>query len=482
MNSYLFYDIETTGLNAAFDQILQFAAIRTDMTLKEVDRYCIDIRLRPDVVPSPLAFLTHGIDATNDDSRICEFEAVTDIHRLVNEPGTINIGYNSLRFDDEFLRFSFYRNLLPPYTHQFDKGCSRMDLFPMVIIFCLYRPEVLEWPMVDGKLSLKLEHINSANRLAKGPSHDAMSDAEAACALARRLMSEKKMWDYLSGSFHKTTDVLRTDNIPPVFESADGDHRHAVMVSGDFGTGSMFQAPVLSLGNSIPYTNQTLWLRLDLPELTHTSDDNIDDNTWVVRKKMGEPGILLPPLPRYREKLGEARWSLALRNIEWLQSRPSLFREIVRFHRDFRYPPVPDLDADAALYEIGFFTKNDLNLCHRFHEGAIEERIRTLNRFPKKTLRELALRILLRNYHRRLPDELLPRFQTLMEKAAPQAEIHAMVDFRGNRRTTPRSALDEINKLKPSVDTHQILSLEKLENDIATRFPEHFSRASHQKG
>ncbi|MBW1941023.1 MAG: hypothetical protein JRI28_06590, partial [Deltaproteobacteria bacterium] len=38
MNTYLFYDLETTGLNKAFDQILQFAAIRTDMKLKETER------------------------------------------------------------------------------------------------------------------------------------------------------------------------------------------------------------------------------------------------------------------------------------------------------------------------------------------------------------------------------------------------------------------------------------------------------------
>jgi len=32
-SSYLFYDIETTGLNKAFDQVLSFAAIRYDQQL-----------------------------------------------------------------------------------------------------------------------------------------------------------------------------------------------------------------------------------------------------------------------------------------------------------------------------------------------------------------------------------------------------------------------------------------------------------------
>ena len=172
MTSYLFYDIETTGLNPAFDQILQFAAIRTDMTLKETDRIQLNVRLRPDVIPSPGAVLTHGIGATESDSGSCEFEAITQIHRWINTPGTISLGYNSLNFDDVFLRFSFYRNLLPPYTHQYDKGCSRMDLFPMTIVFWLYRPEVIKWPAIGDKVSLTLENINTANDFADGRSHN----------------------------------------------------------------------------------------------------------------------------------------------------------------------------------------------------------------------------------------------------------------------------------------------------------------------
>jgi exodeoxyribonuclease I len=34
-DTFLFYDTETSGLNRAFDQILEFAAIRTDLKLNE---------------------------------------------------------------------------------------------------------------------------------------------------------------------------------------------------------------------------------------------------------------------------------------------------------------------------------------------------------------------------------------------------------------------------------------------------------------
>ena len=57
--SFVFYDTETTGTEAPFDQILQFAAILTDDSFKELDRFEIRCRLHPHVVPAPMAmFIT----------------------------------------------------------------------------------------------------------------------------------------------------------------------------------------------------------------------------------------------------------------------------------------------------------------------------------------------------------------------------------------------------------------------------------------
>jgi exodeoxyribonuclease-1 len=133
--TYLFYDIETSGLNKAFDQVLQFAAIRTDTDLNEIERHEVDIRLSPDVIPSPGAVLTHQITPAATAKGVPEIEAISEIHRLFNQPGTISGGYNTLGFDDEFLRFSFYRNLLPPYTHQYENGCSRFYIFTLIPLY-----------------------------------------------------------------------------------------------------------------------------------------------------------------------------------------------------------------------------------------------------------------------------------------------------------------------------------------------------------
>ncbi|MCF8126094.1 MAG: exodeoxyribonuclease I, partial [Desulfotignum sp.] len=128
MKTYLFYDLETSGLNPAFDQVLTFAGIRTDTKLCEIDRTCLTIKLRKDIIPSPHAFVTHCLTPKFLEGGICEYEAARVLHQLFNTPGTISLGYNSLGFDDEFLRFLFYRNLLEPYSHQYANGCSRADI------------------------------------------------------------------------------------------------------------------------------------------------------------------------------------------------------------------------------------------------------------------------------------------------------------------------------------------------------------------
>lgn len=448
MSSYLFYDIETTGLNPAFDQILEFAAIRTDMTLKEIDRLVMSIRLRPDIIPSPKAFLTHGIGISEARSGLCEYEAITQIHKWFNKPGTISVGYNILDFDDVFLRFSFYRNLLPPYTHQYANGCMRLDLFPLTILYWLYRPEVLNWPDINGKTSLKLEHINAGNRLSIGPAHEALTDAKAALALGSRLIAQKDMWDYVSGYFHKTTDNLRMNKLPVAFKSPTGPHRKALMIGGEFGQSRQFQAPVLSIGSSIPYSNQTLWLRLDLEELKNTTADQIAESTWTVRKKSGESGLLLPPLERYWNRLSVERRRLADENLRWLDSNQDLFQEIISYHRNYRYPEIPDVDADASLYKVGFLSSPEQKLCRRFHEAAPKQKAEWINRFSGIEQQELATRVLYRNYPSHFSGKPPALFSRFVDRINPKSNEAALVDYKGERRTTPIAALSEIKQLR----------------------------------
>jgi len=177
----------------------------------------------------------------------------------MNQAGTVSLGYNTLGFDDEFLRFSFRRNLLPPYTHQFKNGCRRMDLFPMAVLYRLYKKEVITWPEIDGKPSLKLEHLNSANRMVSGRSHEAMVDVAATVELARRFYKKKKMWQYLEGYFDKETDAYRMQELPIAFQSGAGSQRRVrprAKLSGAGGIhrdfNSLFQSDLMAANGSAP--------------------------------------------------------------------------------------------------------------------------------------------------------------------------------------------------------------------------------------
>jgi exodeoxyribonuclease-1 len=468
VDTFLFYDLETSGLNRAFDQILEFAAIRTDLQLQEIERYRARIRLRPDVVPSPSAILVNRISTDRLLSGRPEYEAVGEIHAQLNRPGTTSIGYNSIGFDDEFLRFSFYRNLLPPYTHQFANRCRRMDLLPITLMYWLHRRTVLAWPEPNGKASLKLEDIGAANGLFTDPSHAAMADVEAALRLARILFRETKMWQYLDGCFRKDTDAQRVEELPVVLESPLGSHHLGLLVAGEFGTRHAFQAIVLSIGNSVPYPKQTLWLRLDLPNLQEARSDSVADATWVARKRYGEPGILLPPHERYTEQISAERRRLAEENLEWLRSHPDLFERIVLHHRHYRYPFIPELDPDAGLYQNGFFSRADEALCRKFHSVSVPGKMEITGRFGSREARILASRLLFRNYPGELPETFSAEPSEHMRRVRCGEPI---VDYTGNFRLTPQAALAETRRLKQShLDAGQMNLLEELARYISDRF------------
>ena len=115
-----------------------------------------------------------------------EHEFAAQIERAFAQPGTIGVGYNTIRFDDEVTRFLFWRNLIDPYAREWQNDCGRWDLLDVVRLCYALRPEGIEWPKKeDGKPSFKLEDLARANGLLHEAAHDALSDVRATIALAR---------------------------------------------------------------------------------------------------------------------------------------------------------------------------------------------------------------------------------------------------------------------------------------------------------
>ncbi len=462
--TYLFYDIETTGLNKCFDQILQFAAVRTDLELNELERHEIQIRLNPDVIPSPAALLTHRIGITEMQSGKLEIEALREIHGVMNVPGTLSLGYNSLGFDDEFLRFSFYRNLLSPYTHQYQNGCARADLYPTVVLYYLFKNDALEWPNYQGKITLKLEHLSTANQLTSGRAHHAMVDVNACVSLARKLKQHRNLWERALNYFDRKSDTQRAQQLSSVFKTELGSHTEAVLVNGNFGSDNFYQIPAIHLGIHRHYRNQSIWLALDRPELLSTTPDTIPTTTYAVRKRFGEPPFVLPVS---QHQLTSERIEQVAASKHWLQENPQLFQKIRDYHLNYTYPKIPNRDVDAALYDINFPTPHEEFLFQRFHLAPPAEKENIALTLPNPVRREQALRIMGRYYS----DHLSEENKKLYEEYVQHAQQKSLIDYRGKSSLTLPKVLEEIHHLENEA------SLDQQQKQLLLDFKTYLTRA-----
>lgn len=468
-NTYLFYDIESTGLNPCFDQVLQFAAIRTDMELNELERHEIRIKLNPDIIPAPMAMLTHMQSIEIMQQGVDELTGIQKIHALMNAPGTISLGYNTLGFDDEFLRFSFFRNLLPPYTHQYSQSCYRMDLYPIVTLFYLFKPDTLKWPTVDGRVSLKLDNINHLNGLAEGMAHDAMVDVRATLALAKLCKQDSAMWNYCLGYFKKETDQQRLNQLHYRIEINRQHYPLAYACYGRFGAGNNFVAPVIALGNHNVYKNQSLWLRLDLPKLQQCNGESIFDNTFVLKKKPAENILILPYHDRYHSLLSAERQQTTKENINWCTHSPELFQQIKKEHRAFTYPTVEHVDPDAALYQLPFSTREQQQLMQKFHDAKPNHKLSVLEQINCPVLLELGLRILAKHIPQLLDNHHREHFNDQVSRVFQST--HSIIDHKNQLKLNSKAALQEISELESKFDLHteKLQLLEELKGYILTK-------------
>ncbi|MCA1792305.1 MAG: exonuclease domain-containing protein [Desulfotignum sp.] len=467
MKTYLFFDLETSGLDPAFDQVLTFAGIRTDPQLREIDRTSLTIQMRKDIVPSPHAFITHCLYPEPLADGLCEYEAARILHALFNTKNTISVGYNSLGFDDEFLRFMFYRNLLDPYSHQYANGCSRADILPVTTLFKIFCEPVISWPRLEnGRSTLKLELIASENRFTtSGHAHEAMADVEALVALCRAFFGHADIWDYAMGFFDKSTDMFRTSAILPTCRVKDRIFRTAVMVSPVFGPDAGYLAPVLYIGDSIPYGNQQLWIRLD-QEQSMQIDPETGLYCWApIRKKPADQWIVLPCMDRFRKRISGQSRDIADAVLHAFQSDPHLFFATMEAHLAYAYPKIPDIDPDAALYQDGFFSPAEKKEIARFHVAGPFSRIESdkaatvLDTLQCPRIKTLGARILARNFNA----PALPEFEDHLHRlTAQQGQI---TGYRSDAKYTLSRAMEDLAKLRQNsakLDARQKAVLDRI--------------------
>jgi exodeoxyribonuclease I len=403
--SLYWYDLETSGIEARWDRIVQVAGMRTDLDLNPLgDEFCTYVALPDDVLPSPAASLVTGITPPlTVREGITEWQALSQLQKIFAQPQTCVAGFNSLRFDDEFIRFGFYRLLLDPYAREWQNGNSRWDIIDLVRATGALRRDGIEWPTNEEGLPVyNLELMTRANNLEHGNAHDAMSDVRATIALARLLKkAQPRLFQYY---FDQRSKKRSRSLLEPYGE------RVCLHVSGMYPRERYCAAPVVSIcrhptnANSIVVAD----LHQDIDSLLTWQPEEIGARLFEsghhARPPLKEVRVNRAPFLAGIEVLTDENWSRLGYDRKIIKERarrlraPGIAQKIARVYRNRTLDTAAD--ADAALYDA-FLQDRDRDRCASLQRALAQGEWLDLD-YEDARLKTLAPRLKARSFRKLL--------------------------------------------------------------------------------
>jgi exodeoxyribonuclease-1 len=422
-SSILWYDLETFGIDPKHDRIAQFACVRTDEKLEEIGEsqklYCKPSR---DYLPSPAACMVHGISPqTAFELGLDEYDFARRLLEEFSRPGTTAVGYNSINFDEEFIRHLLYRNLFDPYSREYAQGNSRWDIINLLRAAHDLKPEGIVWPRdEDGRPLFKLEALSKANGLDHSSAHDALSDIRATIDLARLVRSrQRRLYDWYFS--HRKRESLK----PLINLSA---RRMLLHTSAEYSSPKGCSTLIAPVGIDPANRNQLIAidLRFDPGELVLLSAEEIRARVFTKAGESDKPRVplsrirlnhcpFLAPLSVLSEeaetRLGLDR-KLCAERLAFIGSSPGLVDTLMKVF-DEPMPPPPSDEPELSLYSGGFIPETDRAKLERFHADLAErgkslEGLMELKRslFAAKFKDDRILRLAGRLFARNFPETL----------------------------------------------------------------------------
>lgn len=412
--TFIFYDYETFGADPMRDRAAQFACVRTDTDFNLLaDPQMFYCRPADDYLPQPEAVLITGITPQLAMQRgLCEADFAARIHGLFAHPGTCVVGYNNVRFDDEFTRHLFYRNFYDPYAWCWQQGNSRWDLLDVVRTCHALRPEGINWPKDSEDLpSFKLEALTAANNIAHQHAHDALADVYATIAVAKLIQARQpRLLHFLLR--HRTKQALislidmrarqplvhvsgmfgaKRSNISLIAPLAWHPENHNALICCDL-TADL--SPLLTL------QGEALRQRLFTPRAALQGELPIPIKLVHINKcPVLAPAAALRAEDALRLNIDLARCSA---NLQLLHNNPHLRSNAVEIFTDS--PPFTQQDdVDNQLYQ-GFFTEADRAAMIVIRQAKPEHLSALSITFADKRLAALLFRYRARNYPLTLDD------------------------------------------------------------------------------
>lgn len=464
--TFVWFDYETFGRSPTWDRLAQFAGLRTDLELRPVEApVVLHCRVPDDYLPDPGACRITGLSPASVADGLPEHRFVRRVLAELGAPGTVSVGYNSLRFDDEFTRFAAHRCFEDPYAHEWKDGASRWDLLDVVRLTRALRPDGIGWPVdADGRPTVKLGALAAANGIDHAHAHDAFSDVEATLGVARLLRARQpRLWDWCLGHRDRASVATLLDvRERPLL----------LLCAGTVPRERAHLAPVVPIA---PHPTDakgvvTLDLATDPDELAGLDVDALRHRAFARNDELAgatRVGLrvlrtnrcpVLAPFAALRagdaERLGLDRAGLTARRERLLRllEEPAFVRRLLDATARDWPAPAPDADVDGTLYTGEFLTRADRERLRARLDGPPDAPTRDRDGgdgggaegFDDARLDEMLRRYKARN----LPDALGPeeraawRADRAARFAATGVPWRTLADFDAAMRRTPWEAGD----------------------------------------
>lgn len=409
--SLFWYDYETSGLDPRYDRVYQFAGLRTDLQLNPIDEP-INLFCQPgtETLPSPDACLITGLSPIDLQAKgLPEAEFCRIIAKEFSQAQTCVVGYNSIRFDDEFTRFLLYRNLYDPYAREWQNGNSRWDILGLTQLAFALRPDGINWPKnSEGKISLKLEDLSRANGLVHQKAHDAMSDIYATIELAKLIRSEQpRLYDFVFNNRRKqqVNEILWDSRFPAVIyctSMVSRDNKHLAFVKPLF-TQTNNQNSVVAF--DLRYDPELL-LGCSQEQLKRLFiDRQPDEDLAALTSALHYIAINRCPVVVPLNTISEQQ--LAQHNLDnatlisrskFLQHQQQLVNDLKSIFTEHTTTMPEAQDADAALYSGGFISNIDRERMTQVQGLSAQQLANTNIVFNDQRFNELLFRYRARNF------------------------------------------------------------------------------------
>ncbi len=407
MKTFFWYDYETFGLSPKTQRIAQFAGIRTDEHLNIIDEHMFYCKPTYDSLPSPEACSITGITP-----QICEKNGLiekTFISTINNEfsvPDTCVVGYNSISFDDEFTRYTLFRNFLDPYAWHWQNGNSRWDILDVArFCYALKKDSSLKWHYDENnKPIFKLDKLAPANDIEHSDAHDALADVRATIGIAKIIKTtQPKLFDYALSLRDKREVSKKIELFSPLLHTSG-------IYSGKLSCTRLTTA----LAYHPEYSDRALVFNLDQDPSLLTELETEELKTLIFSKKLpkgvdrlqikelafNKSPMFVPNVYKLENKIIEQLQidiDKCMDNLSYIRDNQTQIKLKIKSIYTNDSERTPALDVDQSLYD-NFIDKADRLICNQIQNLSSDELRDFKPQFKDKKLSKLLLNFKARNF------------------------------------------------------------------------------------